>query len=204
MEAFVSLTSVAAPLALEGVETDQIIAARDCVRPAGADYADALFGAWRRDSGFVLDRDAFRSTRILVAGANFGYGSSREHAAWALRDFGIRAVVASSFGGIFRSNCVRSGILPAAVPASALATIFAEIDPGPAELTIELEPQSIVAPSGREHRFEIAPLDKRLLLDGIDATTLVLRVEDEIASFQAAHRRRSPWIYEPLEARWTT
>ena len=198
MEPFARLVSVAAPLALEGVETDQIISARDCVRPAGASYADALFGPWRDDPQFVLSREPYRRARILVAGARFGYGSSREHAAWALRDFGIRALVAPSFGGIFRGNCVRSGILPAAVPPDALASILSEIAPEPGELAIDLEPQSIVAPSGRAHRFEIAPLDKRLLLEGVDATTLVLRGEDEIARFEAAHRRRRPWIYEPV------
>lgn len=190
------LVSIAAPLPLDGVETDQIIAARDCVRPAGADYADALFRAWREDPAFVLNREPYRRARILLAGERFGYGSSREHAAWALRDFGIRAIVAPSFGTIFRANCVRNGILPAVVTATALRAVLVE---DPAVLTIDLEDQSIVAPSGREHRFEIAPLEKRLLLEGVDATTLVLRDEDAIARFEAAHRRRRPWIYEPLE-----
>jgi 3-isopropylmalate/(R)-2-methylmalate dehydratase small subunit len=204
MEPFTRLTSIAAPLWLDGIETDQIIPARLCVRPAGADYGDTLFAPWRYlDDGaenpqFVLNREPFRHAEILVAGANFGFGSSREHAAWAVRDFGIRAIVAPSFASIFRTNSVRSGVLPVTLPVDAVQEIVDELRGEPAELTVDLAEQVVVAPSGRTHAFEVAPLDKAMLLEGVDAIGLVARHADEVASFQDRDRARRPWIYETV------
>lgn len=203
MEPFTTLTSVAAPLPVDNVETDVLIPARLCVRPAGAGYADALFAPWRYRSdgsenpGFILNQPRYRDAGILVAGANFGFGSSREHAVYAARDFGLRAIVASSFAGVFSGNCVRCGLLPVTVAIAALPAILAEITAEPTELTIELAPQ-VIRSGSHAWPFQIGPLDKQLLLEGIDATSFVLRVGDQIAAFQAADRARRPWIYEPL------
>jgi 3-isopropylmalate/(R)-2-methylmalate dehydratase small subunit len=201
-EPFTLHTGIAAVLALDGVEADQIIPARLCVRPAGADYGDALFAPWRyREDGsespeFVLNREPFRRASILVTGANFGYGSSREHAAWAVRDFGIRAIVASSFASIFAANAARNGILPVALASDELDAIRAELAHATLELTIDLTGQEVRTPAGSCFHFEIAPLDRELLLAGIDAIDLVLRHEDEVAAFERADRARRPWAYE--------
>lgn len=206
MEPFTRLTSVAAPLLLDGIETDQIIPARMCVRPAGADYGDALFAPWRyleegvENPDFILNREPYRHAKILVAGSNFGYGSSREHAAWAVRDFGIRAIVAPSFASIFRGNSSRSGVLPVTLPADDVAAIAAEIGGEPTELTIDLEQQTVAAPSGRTFAFDVAPLEKELLLQGVDAIGLVSRFADEVTEFQAADRKRRPWVYDTVDA----
>ena len=204
MEAFRRLVSVAAPLWVENVEADQLIPAKECVRPFGASFADALFAPWRylpdgsENLEFVLNREPYRAAKILVTGSNFGYGSSREHAAWAVRDFGLRALVAPSFASIFRTNAVRNGILPVVLEAGEVAAIVDEIAPEPAVLAIDLPEQTVVAPSGSTYRFEISPLDKEMLGEGLDGIGLAQRYEDEVASFEADDRRRRPWVYEPL------
>lgn len=124
-----------------------------------------------------------------------GFGSSREQAAWAVRDFGIRAVVASSFATIFRGNCVRNGVLPVQLAPAALAGLHAELAGDPAEVTIDLQEQLLRTPSGTAHAFDIGRLDRRLLLSGLDPISLVLEHEPEITSFQRADERRRPWVY---------
>jgi 3-isopropylmalate/(R)-2-methylmalate dehydratase small subunit len=201
MKPFIRLTAVAAPLPLDNVETDQLVPARMCVRPAGASYADALLAPWRylptgaENPEFVLNRKPYRSAQILVTGANFGYGSSREHAAWAVRDFGIRAIVASSFATIFKANCVRNGVLPVELEPDLLAALHGELSGAAGELTIDLEQQLVIAPSGVAHRFEVGQFDRRLLLSGRDPISLVLEHEPEIAAFQNSDRDRRPWVY---------
>jgi 3-isopropylmalate/(R)-2-methylmalate dehydratase small subunit len=198
---FTRLTSVAAPLPIDNVETDVIIPARLCVRPAGADYADTLFAPWRyqadgtENAAFVLNCEPYRRAQILLTGANFGYGSSREHAAYALRDFGIRAIVASSFAAIFAANCLRNGVLPVTLEPGALRSIVAEAELAPRAVTIDLRRQVVAAPSGREYGFEIAPLEKQLLLEGLDSIELVLRHELDVAAFQDRDKERRPWVY---------
>ena len=204
MKPFTVLRAVAAPLAVDNVETDQIIPARQCVRPAGAGYGDALFSPWRYHADgseipeFILNREPYRAAEILVAGSNFGYGSAREQAAWAVRDFGLRAIVASSFPAIFAANCVRNGVLPATLTADALAALHAELAQAPHELTIDLPAQTVAAGSGAMYKFDLAPLDKQLLLAGSDAIGVILTLERKIDAFQRADRVRRPWVYEPL------
>lgn len=199
-EPFSSLTSIAAPLPVDNIETDVLIPARLCVRPAGSGYGDALFAPWRylgdgtADPGFILNQPPYRHAQILVAGENFGFGSSREHAVYAVRDFGLRALVAPSFAGIFAGNCVRCGVLPVAVSPTDLAAILADITPGPTELTIDLEPQ-VVRTRAHAWEFAITPLAKQLLLEGTDETSLVLQHSEVVTAFQAADRVRRPWIY---------
>jgi 3-isopropylmalate/(R)-2-methylmalate dehydratase small subunit len=206
VEPFTRLVSFAAPLWIENVEADQLIPAKECVRPAGASYGDALFAPWRyladgsENPEFVLNVEPYRTARILVTGSNFGYGSSREHAAWAVRDFGLRALVAPSFASIFRANAVRNGVLPVELDAGEVAGIVGEISPGPAELAIDLPAQTVVAPSGRTLRFEISPLDKEMLVEGIDGIGLAQRYADEVAAFETRDRRRRPWVYGPLSS----
>jgi 3-isopropylmalate/(R)-2-methylmalate dehydratase small subunit len=206
MKPFTVLRALAAPLAVNNVETDQIIPARQCVRPAGAGYGDALFSPWRYHADgaeipeFILNREPYRAAEILVVGSNFGYGSSREHAAWAVRDFGLRAIIASSFPSIFAANCVRNGVLPATLSADAVAALHAELAQTPQELTIDLPSQTVATGSGAMYRFDLAPLDKQLLLAGSDAIDLILTLEHEIDAFQTADRVRRPWVYEPLRA----
>ena len=203
MEPFATVTSIAAPLPIDNVETDVLIPARMCVRPAGADYGDALFHPWRylpdgsENPEFVLNQAPYRRAQILVAGANFGFGSSREHAVYAARDFGLRAIIATSFAGIFAGNCVRCGILPATVSRADHRTIVAEISSEPTGLTIELERQVVSSPRS-VWPFTISSLDRTLLLEGLDATSLVLRHADDVAAFRRADEARRPWIYEPL------
>lgn len=197
------LTSVAAPLWIEDVDTDQLIPGRLCVRPAGASYADALLAHWRFDKDgaeipeFVLNREPYRRAAILLSGANFGCGSSREHAAWALRDFGIRAIIAPSFAEIFHANAVRSGIAPVVLPASTVAALADSALAEPAELTVDLERQLVLLPDGGEEPFDFADLDRELLLEGKDATDLVASWSAEIDAFQHADRARRPWVYLP-------
>jgi 3-isopropylmalate/(R)-2-methylmalate dehydratase small subunit len=204
MTGFTAVTSVAAPLWMDGIEADQIIPAARCVRPAGADYGDTLFTPWRyledgsEDPSFVLNKEPYRRAQILVTGANFGYGSSREHAAWAVRDFGLRAIVATSFASIFRSNCIRNGVLPVVLPPEDVEKIFHDVESEPTELTVSLEEQTVEAPSGI-YRFELASLDKELLRVGGDAIGLVLNYASEIDEYRAADRVRRPWVYETVE-----
>ena len=204
MRAFTQLTSVAAPLWVDGIETDMIIPAAMCVRPAGADYGDALLAPWRYledgsdNPAFVLNREPYRQAEILVTGANVGFGSSREHAAWAVRDFGLRAIVAVSFASIFRSNCMRSGVLAVSLQLDAVQTIVDEISATPAELHIDLAEQVVVAPAGDRYRFDVPPLEKTMLLEGLDELGLVMRYADDRASFEARDRVARPWVYETL------
>jgi len=199
---FTRLSAIAAPLPIDNVESDQLIPARLCVRRAGASHADALFAPWRylpdgsENPDFVLNREPYRTAEILAVGANFGFGSSREQAAWAIRDFGIRAIVASSFATIFRGNCVRNGVLPVQLTPAALADLHGELADGPAEVAIDLEARLLTTPSGVTHRFELGTLDRRLLLSGLDPISLVLEHEAEIAAFQRSDRERRPWVYE--------
>jgi 3-isopropylmalate/(R)-2-methylmalate dehydratase small subunit len=206
MRAFTQLTSVAAPLWVDGVETDMIIPAAMCVRPAGADYGDALLAPWRYladgsdNPEFVLNREPYRRAEILVTGSNFGFGSSREHAAWAVRDFGLRAIIAVSFASIFRSNCMRNGVLAISLPTEVVQAIVDEISTEPTELSIDLEQQIVVTPSGGTHTFDVPPLEKAMLVEGLDELGLVARFADERASFEARDRTLRPWVYETLSS----
>ena len=196
MTPFRTLTSVAAPLLRDNVDTDAIIPSREMKSVSKTGLAEGLFAGWRytaiggRDANpdFVLNDPAYRDARILLSGANFGCGSSREHAAWALAEYGFRAIVAPSFNPIFRGNCVRNGIVPIELDA-------AEIAAAPQPLTIDLPAQTLTAASGRSWGFAIDDEAKAMLLDGLDAIDLTLRRSAEIEAFRAADRQGRPWIY---------
>ncbi len=200
MEPFRRLEAIAAPLPVDNIDTDTIFPGR-FAQKMEVDYAAAFFADWRSDPGFVLNRAEYRNARILVAGANFGCGSSREHAVWALAAYGIRAVIARSFGDIFRDNCVNNGVLAVALGAEAVAALAAAAErAGGRPFVVDLETQTIVPPGGMPVSFEIDAEDRRALLEGRDAIARTLEHADEIDRFQALDRTSRPWIYAVARA----
>jgi 3-isopropylmalate/(R)-2-methylmalate dehydratase small subunit len=205
MQRFERLTAVAAPLIRANVDTDAIIPSREMRSVAKSGLADGLFAGWRyrqvggRDPNpdFVLNQPAYTGAQILLSGENFGCGSSREHAAWALLEYGIRAVLAPSFSPIFYSNCVRNGILPVRLSATAVAEVAAAValDPRNRRVTVDLATQRVIAPGGRVHEFEIEPEAREMLLEGLDAIDLTLKSREDIAAFETRDRNLRPWIY---------
>lgn len=199
MTPFTSLTATAAPLLRDNVDTDAIIPSREMKGTGKTGLADGLFAAWRYlgagardpDPAFVLNQPAFADARILLSGANFGCGSSREHAVWALAEYGIRAVIAPSFAPIFAGNCMRNGIVPAPIPADVVHEIAA--DGGP--VTVDLAAQTVSLADGRSWPFPIGGEAKAMLLEGLDAIDLTFKHKAAIAAFQAADRKARPWIY---------
>lgn len=207
MEAFTSLTAVAAPLFRDNIDTDAIIPSREMRSVSGQGLAEGLFAGWRYkaiggrdpDPDFVLNKSAYAGARILVAGANVGCGSSREHAAWALVQYGFRAVVAPSFNPIFRGNCIANGLVPVALPTQDVGTIAAALESAQEPvLTVDLERQAVALPDGRHWSFDIEPEVREALLLGLDPLDQTLRLEPEIQAFRAAHRAGNPWIYTPV------
>ena len=201
MEAFERLTGVAAPLLLENVNTDAIIPVPWIVN-FGQDFGKGLFGGWRygpdgaENPAFVLNQGPYREARILLAGRNFGCGSSREEAVWALLAFGIRCVIAPSFGDIFFENAFKKGLLPVTLPLDAVTELARAAAAGPAPvLTVDLRACTVEAPGGRPVAFAVDESRRQALLRGLDEIDLTLAHDAEIAAFQAADRARRPWIY---------
>ena len=201
MEKFTTLTAVAAPLAMINVDTDMIIPKQHLKTIKRSGLGKHLFEEMRflDDGGenpdFVLNKPAYRNAQILVAGENFGCGSSREHAPWALQDFGIRCIVAPSFADIFYSNCFKNGILPIVLPAEDVDKLMDHAGRGAnAVLSVDLERQTITGPDGGEIRFEIDPFQKHCLLEGLDDIDLTLEKEQAITDFEVKHRAATPWL----------
>jgi 3-isopropylmalate/(R)-2-methylmalate dehydratase small subunit len=201
MEKFSALTGVAAPLKMINVDTDKIIPKQYLKTIERTGLGKGLFAEMRyRDDGsenpdFVLNRPAYRNAKVLVAGDNFGCGSSREHAPWALLDFGIRCVISTSFADIFYNNCFKNGILPVKVTPEELEKLFDDAERGAnATLTIDLEKQEIRGPDGGAIRFDIDPHRKHCLLNGLDDIDLTLEKRDQIESFEKKASRARPWI----------
>jgi 3-isopropylmalate/(R)-2-methylmalate dehydratase small subunit len=201
MEPFTRLTAVAVPFDLPNIDTDRIVPARFLRKPRGPEYARFLFhdlrfgpdGSERAD--FALHQPAYRSARILVAAANFGCGSSREGAVWALAAYGIRAVIAPSLGDIFHQNCFKNGLLPVILPEKAVAELRRHLHERPgASLTVDLAEQSVTAPDAAVYRFEIDAFRKQLLLSGRDEIELTLGYEARIAAFEERQRGLMPWL----------
>jgi 3-isopropylmalate/(R)-2-methylmalate dehydratase small subunit len=175
------------------VDTDQIIPASWLKRVERSGFAAGLFGAWREDPGFVLNRPAAAEAKVLVAGSNFGCGSSREHAVWALQDFGFQAVVAPSFGDIFRNNSVAAGLVPAKVADEGAARLFAALAADPdAEVVVDVAAREVAIPSASvAEPFELADYAQWRLLEGLDDIGLTLRHEEAITAFEAS---RPAWL----------
>ena len=200
MEKFTVLEGVAAPLKSINVDTDAIIPKQYLKTIKRTGLGKGLFSEKRyRDDGsenpdFVLNKPAYRNAKILVAGDNFGCGSSREHAPWALLDFGITCVISTSFGDIFYNNCFKNGVLPIMVNPEDLEKLFDDAERGAnARLTIDLEKQEIRGPDGGTIRFDIDEHRKHCLLNGLDDIGLTLVKKDQIASFEAKARAARPW-----------
>jgi 3-isopropylmalate/(R)-2-methylmalate dehydratase small subunit len=201
MQKFTTLTGVAAPLPMINVDTDKIIPKQYLKTIERTGLGKALFDELRYNadgsekSDFVLNQPAYRKAEILVAGENFGCGSSREHAPWALLDFGIRAVIAPSFADIFYNNCFKNGILPIALPADVVAQLMDDARKGSnARLAIDLASQTITRPDGQTVRFEIDQFRKQCLLDGLDDIGLTLKKESSIAKFEDRRKQAQPWL----------
>jgi 3-isopropylmalate/(R)-2-methylmalate dehydratase small subunit len=197
-EGFRAFTSRVVPLAAENVDTDQIVPARYLKVTDKEGLADALFRDWRfeedgsrRQPPFVLDRPGMDGRRILLVGDNFGTGSSREHAPWALRSWGIEAILSTSFADIFRSNALKNGVLPIVVDAATHRRLFDLVAADPdAELRVDLAEQGVLLPDGSTVEFEIDPFSKMMLLAGTDEIGYVLAKADEIAAWEASHPAR--------------
>ena len=202
MEKFTKLRAVAAPLPMVNVDTDKIIPKQFLKTIKRTGLSKGLFYELRFDeagrpkAGFVLDQPAYREAKILVAGANFGCGSSREHAPWALLDFGIRCVIAPSFADIFYNNCFKNGILPIALPQEQVDLLMDDAERGSnAVVSVDLESQTITGPDGGELHFEIDSFRKHCLLNGLDDIDLSLEKQAAIDSFEDSQRASQPWLY---------
>jgi 3-isopropylmalate/(R)-2-methylmalate dehydratase small subunit len=203
MQPFTRLTAVAAPIEVAKIDTGMILPGRYMRRHRrpGHDYAEAFLHDLRFDQDekrrpdFPLNQPAYRDARILVTGADFGCGSSREGAAYAVLDFGLRALVGPSFGDIFFGNCMLNGVLPVVLPDSAIKELWRQLRERPgAEMTIDLERQVVVAPNGNAYGFDINPVRKDRLLRGIDDIDFTLAHESQIAVFEASRQKRFPWL----------
>jgi 3-isopropylmalate/(R)-2-methylmalate dehydratase small subunit len=201
MEPFRRLDAAAVPLGVANIDTDQIIPARFLWRKRRDGFAHLLFHDLRFNDGgapkpdFVLNRDVYRDARILVADRNFGCGSSREHAVWALYDYGIRAVLASSFGDIFFNNSFQNGLLPVVLPVERVAALRGVLERSPGSaLAIDLPLQTVTGPDGITDRFEIDPFRKECLLAGTDDISFTLGYRDRIAEFENAYEAKLRWL----------
>jgi 3-isopropylmalate/(R)-2-methylmalate dehydratase small subunit len=201
MEPFLRLDAAAVPIGVPNIDTDQIIPARFLWRKRRDGFGHLLFHDLRFNDGgapkpdFVLNRDGYRDARIVVADRNFGCGSSREHAVWALYDYGIRAVVAPSFGDIFFNNCFQNGLLPVALEAERVAALRALLEQAPgSHLAIDLEAQTVSGPDGAVDRFEIEAFRKECLLAGMDDISFTLGHSGHIAEFENAYEAKIRWL----------
>ena len=201
MDKFTVLTGVAAPLPMINIDTDMIIPKQFLKTIKRTGLGKNLFDEMRytpdgkENPDFVLNKQAWRKATILVAGANFGCGSSREHAPWAILDFGIRCVIAPSFADIFYNNCFKNGILPIRLPQSDVDKLMDDAERGAnAIVTIDLDAQEIRGPDGGMVKFEVDPFRKQCLLNGWDDIGLTLRAEDKISTYEKNHKAQAPWV----------
>jgi 3-isopropylmalate/(R)-2-methylmalate dehydratase small subunit len=202
MEKFTTLTAVAAPMDRPNIDTDQLLPARFLRRPREEGFGDVLFIDQRQnDDGtpnpdFVLNKPAYKDARIIVADRNFGGGSSREGAPWALLDYGIRCVVASSFGDIFYNNSLKNGLLPVRLSDDDVKAMRQQLHDKPgATLTVDLAAQTVTAPDGSTHKFDIEPFRKQSLLKGLDDVGMTLERDKEISAFEEGYSARRPWLF---------
>jgi len=200
MDAFTRLDAKIAPLPLANIDTDQIIPKQFLKTVEREGLAKGLFydlrfdGEGRPRPDFVLNRPEFKGAGVLVAGDNFGCGSSREHAPWALMDFGIRCVVSTSFADIFYNNCFQNGLLPVVLPAEQVQALMDEAKGGNHLVTVDLEAQTLVSPSGQTFRFEIDPVRKAKMLKGLDSIGETLQAADAIDTYEMKRALAQPWL----------
>lgn len=191
---FTTLTGIAAPLLTDNVDTDSIIPSREMKSTGRTGLVDGLFAPWRYTEGrtpnpdFVLNQSDYAGASILISGMNFGCGSSREHAVWALLEFGIRCVIAESYAPIFAANCIRNGVLPVTLPKDAVRALAGQ------QVTVDLGAQSVSA-KGQSWRFDIDEEPKAMLLEGLDAIDLTLRSLPAIEDWTRDDHTARPWVY---------
>jgi 3-isopropylmalate/(R)-2-methylmalate dehydratase small subunit len=201
MNPFTTLTATAAPLRAENIDTDQIIPARFLTAVSKAGMGDGLFAAWRYDANgqpkpdFVLNRPEYAGAQVLIAGRNFGSGSSREHAVWALTEYGFRAVISPGFADIFYNNSLKNGLLPIALPEDTVNMLLDLVEEQPdTHLTIDLAAQTVTLPDGQQAGFSIDPYRKLCLLEGLDDLGYLLAQDAAIAAFE---QRVAPTMAAP-------
>jgi len=197
MDKFTVLNGLVAPLDRANVDTDQIIPKEYLKSIKRTGYAEGLFAAWRHDPQFVLNRPQYKGASILLARKNFGCGSSREHAPWALIDSGFRCVIAPSFGDIFFTNCFKNGLLPVVLREDEVDQLFYDAAAFPGfKLTIDLESQTASTADGaKKFRFDVDAFRKYCLLNGLDEIGLSLRHADQIRAFEARRKTQFPWYF---------
>jgi 3-isopropylmalate/(R)-2-methylmalate dehydratase small subunit len=207
MQPFTTLTGIAAPMPAANVDTDKIIPARFLKTIARTGLGKNLFANMRYEEDgsekpdFVLNREPYRRAEILIAFENFGCGSSREHAPWALLDFGIRCVIAPDFADIFHNNCFKNGILPVRLPREVCEKLMEDARLGAnARLTVDLDRQVVVRPNGEEIPFSVDPFRRHLLLNGLDDIGQTMQHAPAIDGFEAKQRAAQPWLYSSTTA----
>jgi 3-isopropylmalate/(R)-2-methylmalate dehydratase small subunit len=206
MEPFKRLEAIAAALDMPNIDTDQIIPARFLWRPRAAGYGELLFNDLRyapdgaATPDFALNQPRYAGARILIAEKNFGCGSSREQAVWALYDYGIRTIIAPSFGDIFYNNCCKQGVVPVQLPEVPLLALRAAIAAPGSEVTVDLEALRVTGPGGFSATFEMAAFQRRQLLDGMDDVGLTMAFIEAIAAFEAEYDREIPWLSSGRQA----
>lgn len=202
MQKFTKLTGVAAPFPLRNVDTDMIIPKQFLKTIKRTGLGKALFYELRYDQSgkenpdFVLNKPAYRKAEILITGENFGCGSSREHAPWALEDYGFRALIGTTFADIFFNNCFKNGVLPIRLPQSEVDALFAQVAANEGyRLKIDLDAQTVARPDGKVLKFEVDAFRKYCLLNGFDDIGLTLRHADKIRAFEDKRRVEQPWLF---------
>ena len=214
MEKFINYTSVVVPIDRSNVDTDAIIPKQFLKSVEKSGFGDNLFDAWRYldqgepgedcsnrplNSDFILNQRAYREGKVLLARENFGCGSSREHAVWALRDFGIRTVIAGSYADIFFNNCFKNGVLPIILPSADIDALFeCNQASGPFSMDIDLDRQTATTDSGQVYRFEIDNFKKKCLLEGLDDIALTMQHEGDISAYEQRRMTEVPWLFQDL------
>ncbi|WP_076420793.1 3-isopropylmalate dehydratase small subunit [Colwellia sp. UCD-KL20] len=204
MDKFIQHQGVAAPMLQSNIDTDAIIPSREMKRVSKDGLGEGLFAGWRYTlpggreltTDFILNRTEYANTTILLAGDNFGCGSSREHAVWALKEYGVKVVIASGFGTIFYNNCIRNGILPVQLSYETIVSLAEQVQLQPQEnqLTVNLQETWIEAPSGERFTFDIEPERKTMLIEGLDVIDVTLKLTDKIKHFQQNYQLTYPWL----------
>ena len=214
MEKFINYTSVVVPIDRSNVDTDAIIPKQFLKSVEKSGFGDNLFDAWRYldqgepgedcsnrplNSDFILNQRAYREGKVLLARENFGCGSSREHAVWALRDFGIRTVIAGSYADIFFNNCFKNGVLPIILPSADIDALFeCNQASGPFSMEIDLDRQTATTDSGQVYRFEMDNFKKKCLLEGLDDIALTMQHEGDISAYEQRRMTEVPWLFQDL------
>jgi 3-isopropylmalate/(R)-2-methylmalate dehydratase small subunit len=203
MESFTTHKGIAAPLNINNVDTDQIIPKQFLKEISRIGFGKNLFFDWRylesgeENTEFVLNQADYRKASILVAGDNFGCGSSREHAPWAILDYGFKVVISTSFADIFYNNCFKNSILPIKVTESELNNLFAELEKTPGvEFDVDLTSQTLSTPGGARINFEIDAFKKDSMIKGLDDIGWTLQFEDKISKFEAQQQQKYPWLWQ--------